>query len=133
MAVVSTLGFDGSSYILKDATARGLLNGHSVGKNVPADAVFTDTKSTKGSISLSTTWSGNGPYTQTVTISGYTITENSKVDLQPDAAVLSRLITDGVRALYIANDNGELKAYAVGAKPSVAISNVQCTISEVVP
>lgn len=28
---------------IKDGTARGLLNGHSVGKNVPSDAVFTDT------------------------------------------------------------------------------------------
>ena len=28
---------------IKDSTARGLLNGHSVGKNVPSDAVFTDT------------------------------------------------------------------------------------------
>ena len=28
---------------IKDSTVRGLLNGHSVGKNVPSDAVFTDT------------------------------------------------------------------------------------------
>ena len=131
MAVVSTLGFDGSSYILKDATARGLLNGHSVGKNVPADAVFTDTKSTKGSISLSTTWSGNGPYTQTVTISGYTITENSKVDLQPDASQIAQLIADGVQALYISNNNGVLTAYAVGAEISTAMT-VQCIVTEVI-
>ena len=34
---------DGTAYNLKDATARGLLNGHSVEVNVPANAVFTDT------------------------------------------------------------------------------------------
>ena len=94
-----------------------------------------DSKATinQKTLSLSATWVGSGPYTQTVTVSGYTITAKSKVDLQPDASVLSRLIADGVLALYIANDNGELKAYAVGAKPSTAINNIQCTISEVVP
>lgn len=34
---------DGTTYDLKDATARGLLNGHSINKDVPANAVFTDT------------------------------------------------------------------------------------------
>lgn len=44
MADISTIvGVDGSSYTIKDATARGLLNGHSVGKDVPANAAFTDT------------------------------------------------------------------------------------------
>lgn len=74
------------------------------------------------SISLSATWSGNGPYTQTVTISGYTITANSKVDLQPTADQIAQLIEDGVQALYIANNNGTLTAYAVGAETSVAMT-----------
>lgn len=44
MADISTIvGVDGSSYTIKDATARGLLNGHSVNKDVPANAAFTDT------------------------------------------------------------------------------------------
>lgn len=44
MADVSKIKtLDGTTYNLKDATARGLLNGHSVGVNVPANAVFTDT------------------------------------------------------------------------------------------
>lgn len=93
-----------------------------------------DSKATinRKTVSLSTTWVGAGPYTQTVTVTGYTITANSKVDLQPAAAALTQLIADGVQALYIANDNGELKAYAIGARPSVAINNIQCTVSEVV-
>lgn len=44
---------DGTQYDIKDATARGLLNGHSVGKDVPANAVFTDTKNTAGSTDTS--------------------------------------------------------------------------------
>ena len=40
---VTTL--DGTTYDIKDATARTLLSGHSVGVNVPSNAVFTDTVS----------------------------------------------------------------------------------------
>lgn len=92
-----------------------------------SDAAY---KQTKKSISLSTTWSGSGPYTQTVTVSGYTITANSKVDLQPDASQIAQLIEDGVQALYIANNNGTLTAYAVGAETSTAMT-IQCTVTEV--
>ena len=88
------------------------------------------TKPTKKSISLSATWSGSGPYTQTVTVSGYTITANSKVDLQPDAAIVNQFITDSVNALYISNDNGTLTAYALGEHPSAALT-IQCTVTEV--
>ncbi len=34
---------EGTTYDLKDATARSLLNGHSINSDVPANAVFTDT------------------------------------------------------------------------------------------
>ena len=41
----------------------------------------------KTTVTLSTNWSGSAsPYTQNVTISG--TTSNSKIDLQPDAAVI---------------------------------------------
>ena len=83
------------------------------------------------SVSLSATWSGSDPYTQTVTVSGYTITANSKVDLQPTADQIAQLIEDGVQALYIANNNGTLTAYAVGAETSAAMT-VQCTVTEVI-
>lgn len=94
-------------------------------------ALKSDIKAVQtGSITLSATWSGSGPYTQTVTVSGCTITANSKIDLQPDATVLGTLISDNVQGLFISNNNGTLTATAVGAKPSTALT-VQCTITEV--
>lgn len=83
-----------------------------------------------GSISLSATWSGSGPYTQTVTVTGATVTANSKVDLQPDATALAQLITDSVKALYVANNAGTLTATAIGAATTAALT-IQCTVTEV--
>ena len=83
----------------------------------------------KVSISLSADgWSGDGPFSQGVTLSD--ITENSKVDLQPDSEVLNQLISDGVSALYVQNVSGTLTAYATGAKPTAALT-IQATVTEV--
>lgn len=98
-----------------------------------ASASTWNSKATKpdmATIALSATWSGDGPYMQTVTASGATVTANSKVDLQPTADQIAQLIEDGVQALYIANNNGTLTAYAVGAETSTAMT-VQCTVTEV--
>ena len=83
----------------------------------------------KGSITLSSSWSGSNPYYQTVTISGATITANSKIDLQPTETQLNTLINAGVTALGINNNNGTLTAYALGATPSTM--TIQCTVTEV--
>ena len=82
------------------------------------------------SITLGTNWTGNGPYVQAVSIGGYSITENSKVDLQADAAAINQLIADGVTAVYVENSNGSLTAVATGKKPASALT-LQCTITEV--
>ena len=83
----------------------------------------------KTTVTLATDWTGTeSPYTQSVTISG--TTANSKVDLQPDAAVIAQMADDGTVALYIANDNGTLTANAVGEKPTVELI-IQATITEV--
>ena len=84
----------------------------------------------KDTITLSTSWSGSGPYTQTVTLPNYTATANSKVDLQPDATTINQMITDKVLALYISNTNGTLTAYAIGAAPTASMT-IQATVTEV--
>ena len=83
----------------------------------------------KATVTLSTDWTGDAsPYTQSVTISG--TTANSKVDLQPDAAVIAQMVEDGTVALYITNNNGTMTAYAVGEKPTIELT-IQATITEV--
>ena len=83
-----------------------------------------------GSVSLSTSWTGDSsPYTQTVTVAGVTVSSSSKVDLQPDAAVIGQMISDGCLAIYIVNNSGTLTAYAVGAAPTAALT-IQCSVSE---
>lgn len=83
-----------------------------------------------GTVTLGTTWSGSGPYTQTVTVTGAAVTQHSKVDLQPTAAQLAALLADGVTALVIENNAGTLTAYAIGAAASTSMT-VQCTVTEV--
>lgn len=79
-------------------------------------------------VSLPADWTeSGGEYTQTVSVDGGTA--NSKVDLQPDAAALQRLMDDGVTALWVENDNGVFTARALGAAPGAALA-VQATVTE---
>ena len=84
-----------------------------------------------GSITLSATWTvASSPYSQTVTVSGATVTANSKVDIQLTAAQIAALIADGVKSLFIENNAGTLTAWAVGGTTSAAMT-LQCTVEEV--
>lgn len=83
-----------------------------------------------GSIYLTTSWLGGDPYTQVVTISGVTITPNSKIDVQPTPTQISQLVDDGVISITIENNNGFLTAYSYSSIPSVNME-LQCTIIEV--
>lgn len=74
------------------------------------------------SISMTTTWIGADPYLQAVTVGGYTVTENTRVDLLADVTTMRQMEEDGVEALYIVNNNGTLFAYATGAKPTAALT-----------
>lgn len=80
-------------------------------------------------ISLSAeSWTGSDPYSQTVSISCGT--EKSKVDIQPNATAVQQMINDGVKWIYIENNNGVFTAKAIGAQPSLDIT-VQVAITEV--
>lgn len=78
-------------------------------------------------VSLGTSWTGAGPYTQTITVAE--ADANSKVDLQPDATIIQKLIDAGTTALYIVNDNGVFSAVAIGSAPTESLT-VQCTITK---
>lgn len=88
------------------------------------DAIVSD------SITTNTTWSGTDPYTQVVTLASYTVTSNTKVDIQPDAATIAQLQSDGITALYVVNNSGTLTMYAIGSAPSTAMT-LQVTCTEV--
>lgn len=112
-------------------TASGILKGNGSG-TVSAAVAGTDYQApvSASTITTTTTWSGSGPYTQTVTLSGYTATANTKVDIQLTAAQITQLITDGVTSLLVANSNGTLTMYATGAAPTTAMT-IQATCTEV--
>lgn len=78
-------------------------------------------------VSLGTSWTGTGPYTQTITVAE--ADANSKVDLQPDATIIQKLIDAGTTALYIVNDDGVFSAVAIGSAPTESLT-VQCTITK---
>ena len=76
---------------------------------------------------IGTSWTGTGPYTQVVTVSE--ADADSKVDLQPDATIIQKLIDAGTTALYIVNDDGVFSAVAIGSAPTESLT-VQCTITK---
>jgi len=82
------------------------------------------------SITLSSaSWSGSNPYAQTVTISGYTVTANTRVDITCNYSTINSLAQDGVSAIYAENNSGTITVYAVGAAPTSNIT-VTATIYE---
>lgn len=82
-------------------------------------------------LTLSTSWSGSDPYTQNVTVSGYDITEKTKVDIVGDATAINQLCSDGVSTVFITNNNKTLTAYAIGGKPKSALT-VQASLYETI-
>ena len=85
-----------------------------------------------GTISFSTTWTdnGDGTYSQTVTVTGASVTSDSLISMQPTPAQLAQLMSDGVTALVITNNAGTLTATALSAEPTTAMT-IACTVTEV--
>lgn len=80
-----------------------------------------------GSITIgSSGWTAGSPlgtpYTQTITLTGATVTSNSKVDLQASAVTVQQMIDDGTSAIFIVNNNGVLTATAIGEVPSTNLT-----------
>ena len=73
-------------------------------------------------------WTGNGPFIQEVSIQG--VTAASKIDIQADAAAISQLLSDEVRAVWVENNNGTVTVYSIGAVPTEDIT-LQCSIENI--
>ena len=84
-----------------------------------------------GKITIGDSWSGNDPYTQIVTVKDVTVTENSKIDLQPDITLLSALSNADITAMYVENNGGTLTLYSVGGV--ITSGKIQCLVTEVSP
>ena len=52
------------------------------------------------------------------------------MDLLADSDTVAQMIADGVDEIYIENDDATLTAYAIGGKPSAAMT-IQAVFSEV--
>ena len=130
---------DGNNWISIPASGVGVPVGGTTGQvlaktsGTDYDTAWVDQSGSAASVASITlaaaNWTGNGPYTQTVTISGATITANTLVDLRPDATTMTQLITDVVTSLFIENNSGTLTAYALNAAPTVNLT-IQCTLME---
>ena len=83
------------------------------------------------SLTIPTTgWSGSGPWTRTISITGGTA--SSMVDIQSSEAVINTMTESGTTALFIKNNNGVFTLVAMGAIPNAAIT-LQVSITEVKP
>ena len=79
-------------------------------------------KITTQTVSLSSSWSGSGPYYQTI-LTGQSA--GLQVNLNPTIQQLTALGEAGVTSMVAANENGTVKIYVSGAVP--AAMNLQIT------
>ena len=87
-----------------------------------------------GTITLTGTWSEsvNQYYYQYVTVSGVTVTPNSKIDLSFTADQAVGLYLRGIKAIGVENNNGTIMVYAVGSPQPNIPWTVQCAVTETV-
>ena len=105
--------------------------GNSGGGGASGDSAFIPSIGSLATISTGTSWSGDDPYTSTVTLTGYTVTGNTMVSVLPSSDVIEQMIADGTTNIFISNNNGTLTANAIGAAPTAAMTlHVLCTESD---
>lgn len=110
-----------------------------------SDAVYTALLTKQDKLSRwktyldSSDWSGPSSQWYTQTISVYdsggddlSPTAYTEVSLRPTPAQIAALMTAGVKALMVENNNGTLTAYAMGAAPSAAME-IDVIVAEVGP
>lgn len=82
---------------------------------------------TLGTITFSSQWSGSSsPYTQYVTVTGYTVTANTKIDLVASPGTIEAMLASRTDEIMILNENGTLRAYAIGERPSQELTVQAC-------
>ena len=70
-------------------------------------------------VTLTTTWQGTGPYTQTVMTGQDT---HYRVDVTPTPEQLAQIVSDGVTIMLATNVDGNIVVTCAGAVPSVALA-----------
>lgn len=89
---------------------------------------FVPSFGTIATVQTGISWFGDDPYTLTVLVDGYTVTDKTMVSILPSSGAINQMIADGVTNIYITNNNGTLTATAVGAAPTVPMTlQVLCT------
>ena len=78
------------------------------------------------SVHLTTSWQGNDPYTQSISIDN--ITANTIVDIQPNEQILSLMQDNHINAMWVENNNGSLTIKTMGGV-FVAPITLQCTVA----
>lgn len=118
---VNKVDFYGDTLIdISDTTAEesSVVAGKTFYKATGARAIGTadyQPKITTQTVSLSSSWSGSGPYYQTI-LTGQAA--GLQVNLNPTIAQLEELADAGVTSMVAANENGTVKIYAAGAAPA---------------
>lgn len=87
-----------------------------------ADAIAGATTMTTTLSIPASAWHGDDPYTASITVSGYSVTPDTRVDVACNYTTMNALTNMGVSAIYVENNAGTLTAYSLGAAPNTAIS-----------
>ena len=107
--------------------SQNLVTSGGVFSRINAVLSSTQVKIQNGTITLpAASWTGTGPYTQTVTVAGSTA--QSQINIQGNQTAIAAANSGGF-AVLISNTGGTLTAYAIGTKPTVDLT-LQVTIVE---